>query len=135
MLGTKPPTARECRLEWWQRQITRQQSGGLSVAVFCRQLGVTVRQFHYWRDCVERASRPNSCRSAAAQSPRNGRSASGVGVTNFLPVSIVHADDKTELAVELSNACVIRLRGTIDPHLLQVAILAAGELGGPGQGA
>jgi hypothetical protein len=52
-----------------------------------------------------------------------------------LPVSIVHADDKTELAVELSNACVIRLRGTIDPHLLQVAILAAGELGGPGQGA
>ena len=130
MLGTKPPTVTECRLEWWQRQIRRQQSAGVSVAEFCRQLGVTARKFHYWRDRVRGAARTNTGRVAADQSSRHRNSAPGAAASNFLPVSIVDPGVKTQLEVELSNACVIRLRGAIDPHLLQAAILATGQLEG-----
>jgi hypothetical protein len=39
------------------------------------------------------------------------------------------------LEIELTNTCVVRLRGAIDPPLLQAAIAAAGQLDGSGQGA
>jgi transposase-like protein len=135
MLGTKPPTESESRLEWWHRQIARQQAAGVSVAEFCRQLGVTVRKFYYWKDRVQRAAPTNSSRGAADQSSRHCNSTSGAGASNFLPVSIVESAVATQLEVELSNACVIRLRGAIDPHLLQAAIVAAGQLDGSRQGA
>jgi hypothetical protein len=50
-------------------------------------------------------------------------------------VSIVNPDADTHLEIELANACVVRLRGTISPRLLRAAIVAAGSLGGSRQGA
>jgi len=35
--------------EWWRRQLSRRQSANLSVTEFCRQLGVSVTTFYYWK--------------------------------------------------------------------------------------
>ena len=56
-------------------------------------------------------------------------------VPNFVPVSVIDPGAGTVLEIELTNACVVRLRGVIDPPLLQAAITAAGQLDGSGQGA
>jgi hypothetical protein len=45
-------------------------------------------------------------------------------------VSIVEPAAPTQLEIELTNACVVRLKGAIDPTLLQAAIAAAGQLDG-----
>jgi hypothetical protein len=52
----------------------------------------------------------------------------------FLPVSILEADAAGQLEIELANACIVRLKGTVDPELLRIAIHAAGRLGGDGRG-
>ena len=49
--------------------------------------------------------------------------------------SAVEPTAGTQLEIELTNACVVRLKGAIDPTMLQAAIAAAGELDGFGQGA
>ena len=133
MLGTKPPTERESRLEWWGRQVSRQQSAGISVAEFCRQLGVTVRAFTYWRDRVHLASRINSSRAAEISAQRPSDSAASSAPT-FMPVSIINSVTTTQLEIELANGCAVRLTGSIDPGLVQAAISAAGQLNGPGRG-
>ena len=43
--------------------------------------------------------------------------------------------EKKKLEIELTNACVLRLKGVIDPSLLQAAIMAAGRLDGSREGA
>jgi hypothetical protein len=52
----------------------------------------------------------------------------------FLPISILDAGPAGQLEIELANACVVRLKGTVDPELLRIAIYAAGRLGGDGRG-
>ena len=54
---------------------------------------------------------------------------------NFVPLSILDPAAGTQLEIELTNACVLRVRGVIDPLLLQAAIAAAGQLDGSRQGA
>jgi hypothetical protein len=51
-----------------------------------------------------------------------------------VPVSILDPGAGTQLEIELTNACVVRLRGMVDPPLLQAAITAAGQVGGSRQG-
>ena len=46
----------------------------------------------------------------------------------FVPVSIVNPDVDTHLEIELTNACVVRLRGAISPRLLRAAITAGARL-------
>ena len=58
----------------------------------------------------------------------------GASTPAFLPVSILDADPAGQLEIELANACVVRLKGAIDPELLRIAIHAAGRLGGDGRG-
>ena len=41
MVGFGPPASRQARREWWRRQIQRQKEGSLTVAEFCRRLGVS----------------------------------------------------------------------------------------------
>ena len=41
MVGFGPPASRQTRREWWRRQIQRQKEDSLSVAEFCRRLGVS----------------------------------------------------------------------------------------------
>ena len=62
-------------------------------------------------------------------------SATGTASANFVPVSILEPAASTELEIELTNACVVRLKGVIDPPLLQAAIMAAGQLDGSREGA
>jgi Transposase len=127
MLGFGPPANRRARQEWWRRQIQRQQEGRLSIAEFCRRLGVSTVTFHAWkrrfRDAPP-ASPLLSERPSAKPSTTPGAPAPG-----FLPVSILDAEPVGQLEIALANACVVRLQGAVDPALLRVAIRAAGHLG------
>jgi hypothetical protein len=129
MLATERDTELQSRIEWWRRQISRQQSTGVSVAEFCRQRGITARMFYYWKGRVREAQGTKSNpRITAGGSPRSATTAAGGGAASFVPVSILHPTMTTELEIELANACVVRLRGSIDPSLLQAAIAAAGQV-------
>lgn len=133
MLGFGPPADRRARQEWWRRQIQRQKDGSLSIAEFCRRLGVSTVTFYAWKRRFGEAppAAPlSSERPAAKPSAANGASAPA-----FLPVSIPGAGPNGQLEVELANACVVRLTGTVDPLLLRVAIRAAGRLGDQERGA
>jgi hypothetical protein len=50
------------------------------------------------------------------------------------PASVFDSTAIGQLEMELGNACTVRLKGTIDPKLLRVAIHAAGRLNGTGRG-
>jgi hypothetical protein len=49
---------------------------------------------------------------------------------HFVPLSIIKPDAGVEREIVLTNACMVRLKGLIDPLLLQAAITAAGPLDG-----
>jgi hypothetical protein len=49
MTGTRHRIDRPSRLDWWRRQVQRQQRRNLTIADFCRQLGVIVLMFYYWK--------------------------------------------------------------------------------------
>ena len=49
MTGMRPNTDHQSRLDWWRRQIQRQPKTHLTIADFCRQLGVSVPTFYYWK--------------------------------------------------------------------------------------
>ena len=61
--------------------------------------------------------------------------ANGAATPPFLPVSILDTGTVGQLEIELANACVVRLTGTVDPGLLRVAIRTAGRLDNQGWGA
>ena len=127
MRGMNLPTERESRLEWWGRQVSRQQAAGTPVSEFCRQIGVTVRAFNYWRDRVQVASRINSGRGAVSSSQRSSAPTADAA-PDFMPVSILGSGVTTELEIDLANGHAIRLKGSLDPGLVQAAIAAAGQL-------
>jgi transposase-like protein len=130
MLGFGPPANRQARREWWRRQIQRQKDGRLSVAEFCRRLGVTTVTFYAWK---------RRFRDAPPSSPliseRPAPTANGAPTPAFVPVSIVDAGPNGQLEIELTNACIVRLTGAVDPELLRTAIRAAGRVGRSGRGA
>jgi transposase-like protein len=133
MLGIGPPANRRARHEWWRRQIQRQQDGSLSIAEFCRRLGVSTVTFYAWRRRFREAppASPLISESPAAKSS----TANGAVAPAFLPVSMLAAGPDGQLEIALANACVVRLKGSVDPGLLRVAIRAAGRLGDRGRGA
>jgi hypothetical protein len=49
-------------------------------------------------------------------------------------VSVLSPALDTQLEIELTSACVARVKGAIDPSLLQAAIAAVAKLDGPGRG-
>jgi hypothetical protein len=124
------PTSREHRREWWRRQLARQESANLSVTEFCRQLGVSITTFYYWKKRV-RETPPIVSRHVPVENSSHGlTTTAGAAPSNFVPVSILEPTAGTQLEIELANACVLRLKGVIDPSLLQAAIMAAGQLDG-----
>jgi hypothetical protein len=131
MTGMRPHADHPSRLDWWRRQIERQPTTHLTIADFCRQLGVSVPTFSYWKRRVQAGPRTPS-RPVAAPSPSRRPA---TAAAPFVPVSIVNPDADTHLEIELANACVVRLRGAISPRLLRAAITAVGSLGGSRQGA
>ena len=132
MVGFGPLASRQRRREWWRRQLQRQHEGSLTVAEFCRRLGISTVTFYAWKRRFREAPPVTAVipeRPAAKPSTANGAPAPA-----FLPVSMVDPGPNGQLEIELANACVVRLRGAVDPELLRVAIHAAGRLGGAGQG-
>lgn len=134
MVGFGPPASRQARREWWRRQIQRQNDSGLNVAEFCRRLGVSTVTFYAWKRRFREAPAASPLdldRPSARPMPE----ANGASAPAFLPVSILNAGAAGQLEIELDNACVVRLKGSVDPVLLRVAIRAAGRLGYSGRGA
>jgi hypothetical protein len=129
------PTSREQRREWWRLQLARQKAANLSVTEFCRQLGVSITTFYYWKKRVRGAQTILSRQVPGENSSGRLTPAAGVAPSNFVPVSILEPTAGTQLEIELTNACVLRLKGVIDPSLLQAAIMAAGRLDGSREGA
>lgn len=133
MLGFGPPANRSARREWWRRQIQRQKDGNFSVAEFCRRLGVSTVTFYAWKRRFREAPPVSPVipeRPAVKPSIANG-----VQAPTFLPVSLLDDGPNGQLEIELANACVVRLKGAVDPALLRIAIHAAGRLGDHGRGA
>jgi hypothetical protein len=135
MVGTDGRSSYQSQAHWWRAQFQRQREANLSVAEFCRRLGVSVASFYYWKNRVHEA--PPNASGQASGKHRAHQTTSAVGKTpaNFVPVSILEPAAGTTLEIELTNACVVRFKGAIDPDLLQVAITAAGQLSGSRQGA
>ena len=132
MVGFGPPASRQARRRWWRRQIQRQKEGSLTVAEFCRRLGVSTVTFYAWKRRL-RETPPAVPLVPERPSARPMSEANGASTAAFLPVSILDAG-AAQLEIELANACVVRLKGTVDPELLRIAIHAAGRLGGDGRG-
>jgi hypothetical protein len=129
------PTSREHRRDWWRRQLARQESANLSVTEFCRQLGVSITTFYYWKKRVRETPPIVSRHVSVENTSHRLTTTSGAAPSNFVPVSILEPTAGTQLEIELANACVLRLKGVIDPSLLQAAIMAAGRLDGSREGA
>jgi hypothetical protein len=133
MVGFGPPASRQARREWWRRQIQRQHDGSLTVAEFCRRLGVSTVTFYAWKRRLSEA--PTAVPLVPERpSARPLPEANSASTPAFLPVSLLDADAAGQLEIELANACVVRRKGAVDPELLRVAIQAAGQLHGDGQG-
>ena len=83
MAATGLRTNHQSRVDWWRGQFQRQRKANLSVTEFCRQLGVSVTMFYYWKKRVHEAT-PN----APGQSPAEYPSRRLTTAANFVPVSI-----------------------------------------------
>jgi transposase-like protein len=125
MLGFGPPADRQARREWWRRHVQRQIDSNLSVAQFCRRLGVSAVTFYSWK----RRFRDEAPVAASATAKSDDTS-----VAAFLPVAIVDSSAAGKLEIDLGNTCVVRLTGTVDAKLLRIAIRAAGQLDGNRRG-
>jgi hypothetical protein len=135
MAATGLRTNHQSRIDWWRGQFHRQRKTSLSVTNFCRQLGVSVTTFYYWKKRVDEALPNAPGRVSDERSSHRMTSAAGTASANFVPLSILEPAAGTELEIELTNACVVRLKGVIDPPMLQAAIKAAGQLDGSREGA
>jgi len=133
VLGFGPPASRQARREWWRRQIQRQKDGSLTVTEFCRRLGVSTVTFYAWKRRFREAP-PAPPLGPDRASARPMPEANGASTPAFLPVSILHAGPAGQLEIELANACIVRIKGAIDPELLRIAIHAAGRLGNDQRG-
>jgi transposase-like protein len=122
MLRFGPPANRQARLEWWRRQIQRQKDGNLTVAEFCRRLGVSTVTFYAWKRRFRETSDSSPLRSETSTPARDG-------TPTFLPVSVLDTGPAGHLEIALSNSCILRLTGAVDPELLRTAIRAAGQVG------
>jgi hypothetical protein len=76
-------------------------------------------------------------RVAVERKPHATSNSNGAAMAPFLPVTIRDRDDATagQLEITLSNSCVLRVSGAVDPDLLRIAIDGAGRLGGKRRGA
>jgi transposase-like protein len=135
MAGTRPRTNHQSRVDWWRGQLLRHERANLSVTELCRQLGVSVATFYYWKKRVHEATPNDLGQSPGVRPSSHVTTSANTMSTSFVPVSILEPTAGTELEIELTNACVLRLKGVIDPLLLQAAITAAGRLDGSREGA
>src|SRR5271166_5356597 len=89
MAATEPRTNHQSRVDWWRGQFQRQRKTDLSVTEFCRQLGVSVATFYYWKKRVHEALANASGRVPAEPPSRQVTTAVGTTAANFVRVSIL----------------------------------------------
>ena len=89
--------------------------------------------FYAWKRRFREAP-PASPRVPERPAARPIPEANGASTPAFLPVSIRDAAAAGQPEIELANACVVRLKGAVDPRLLRIAIQAVGRPGGDGRG-
>jgi len=94
--------------EAWQRRLARQRTSRLSIAEFCRQEGVSVQSFYYWKRRLGPAS---AARQQAA----------------FVPVRIAPVPSSS-LEIELPNQAVVRVPAEIARERLVEIIQAVGAV-------
>jgi hypothetical protein len=135
MLGFGPPVDRQARRDWWRRQIQRQQESRMTAAEFCRRHDIHPMTFYSWRRRFQ-----NEATAPATSDPMSPplaeprvRDVPDSGAA-FVPLTIVDASRGGFLEIEFGNSCTVRLKGTVDPKLLSVAIRAAGRLGRSNKG-
>jgi transposase-like protein len=141
MRENESPSEQESRIEWWRRLIVRQQSTPVPLTQFCQQMGINPRKFYYWRKRLREMDAASSGPPITTSGSLQSASTVARGAAaDFLPVSIIGRSTaidigrstSTELEIELANGSVVRLKGAVDGDLLQVAIIAAGEINGRG---
>ena len=97
MAGTRLRTNHHSRVYWWRGQFQRQRKAKLNVTEFCRQLGVSVTTFYYWRKRVHEAPPSAPQRVPAERPSRHPTLTAGATAANFVPVSIVDPTAGTQL--------------------------------------
>jgi transposase-like protein len=128
MIGFGPPSNRQARRQWWRRRVEQQAESRLTVAEFCQRHGINAAKFYSWRKRVRESA------DASALARRPPRRVTLSQDATFIPVSIRGSGPVGQLEIEFGNACTMRLHGTVDPKLLRVAIRAAGQVSGRGDG-
>ena len=113
MTGTRHRTDHQSRLDRWHRQIQRQQKTKLTIADFCRQLGVSVPTFDYGK----RRIRGSPCTPF-------GRLPVGHSSPHPFTPAAVAADLARRLLRELSATRLKVAVGTV--AAMAMAMLAAG---------
>ena len=83
MAVTKPRANHQSRVNWWRAQFQRQRKANLSVTELCRQLGVSITTFYYWKKRVDGAP-PDACRPV----PGVPLSRHATPAATFIPLSI-----------------------------------------------
>jgi hypothetical protein len=74
----KTEGAREALREEWRRSIAEQQAGGQSATAYCRERGIPVWKFSYWRKAL--TARNGAAAPGGFVELRPARRASGVCV-------------------------------------------------------
>jgi hypothetical protein len=91
MLANRRPTNDEARRQWRRRLIPRQQSGNVTVAEVCHQLGVSPVTFYSWKRRL-RETTPGALRAISGQrTSRHPTRSSTIGA-DFVPVTIRETD-------------------------------------------
>jgi hypothetical protein len=93
------------------------------------------KTFYAWRHRL-RATSSTFSRVSVERKRHPSSNGNGAAMAPFVPVTIRDREDATagQLEITLSNSCVLRLSGAVDPDLLRIAIDGAGRLGGKRRG-
>ena len=118
----------QSRVNWWRTTLRRQREGNLSVAEFCRRLGVAVSTFYYWKNRVYEVPSDvpvGRCRMRlplASDEP---------GRWQHIRQFRAGVDPRAQRGHATGDRADQRLRttaqGSVDPSLLHAAITAAGQ--------
>jgi len=95
---------RRRRRDEWQALVDEQQASGLTQSAFCRQRGLALSTFHYWKRKLATAEAGDSARVSAASS----------GQPAFTEIALPDADEgetrPSEVELELGPGVRVIIR-------------------------
>ena len=114
------------RVAYWRGLLERWRASGLSQAEFCRQRGIPISKFAWWK-------RRLSAGGAAGPVQRARPSRKGPHGGAFVPVQIVAAPAAGELELTLRGGRVLRFGVDVDAGKLAVIVAALEALPAEGR--